>query len=148
MTIRLSKDLYTAHARATGGREGHSATDDGLVNVDLALPKEMGGPGGATNPEQLFAVGYAACFQSALGVVGRRQKVDTSQSTVSTEVTLGVAPEGAFGLRVGIHVSIPGVGADPAPQLAEAAHQGCPYANATPGTTARTLTADGRAGGR
>jgi len=131
MTIRLSKDLYTAHATATGGREGHSATDDGLVNVDLALPKEMGGPGGATNPEQLFAVGYAACFQSALGVVGRRQKVDTSQSTVSTEVTLGVAPEGAFGLRVGIHVSIPGVGADTAQQLAEAAHQVCPYSNAT-----------------
>ena len=143
MTIRLSKDLYTAHATATGGREGHSATDDGLVNVDLALPKEMGGPGGATNPEQLFAVGYAACFQSALGVVGRRQKVDTSQSTVSTEVTLGVAPEGAFGLRVGIHVSIPGVGADTAQQLAEAAHQVCPYSNATRGNTEVTLTAEG-----
>ncbi|TMM16646.1 MAG: organic hydroperoxide resistance protein [Actinobacteria bacterium] len=143
MTIRLSKDLYTAHATATGGREGHSATDDGLVNVDLALPKEMGGAGGATNPEQLFAVGYAACFQSALGVVGRRQKVDTSQSTVSTEVTLGVAPEGAFGLRVGIHVSIPGVGADTAQQLAEAAHQVCPYSNATRGNTEVTLTAEG-----
>jgi len=143
MTIRLSKDLYTAHATATGGREGHSATDDGLVNVDLALPKEMGGAGGATNPEQLFAVGYAACFQSALGVVGRRQKVDTSQSTVSTEVTLGVAPEGAFGLRVGIHVSIPGVGADTAQQLAEAAHHVCPYSNATRGNTEVTLTAEG-----
>jgi len=142
MTIRLSKDLYTAHATATGGREGHSATDDGLVNVDLALPKEMGGAGGATNPEQLFAVGYAACFQSALGVVGRRQKVDTSQSTVSTEVTLGVAPEGAFGLRVGIHVSIPGVGADTAQQLAEAAHQVCPCSNATHGNTEVTLTAE------
>ncbi len=143
MTITLSKDLYTAHATATGGREGHSATDDGLVNVDLAVPEEMGGPGGATNPEQLFAVGYAACFQSALGVVGRRQKVDTSQSKVSTEVTLGVAPEGAFGLRVGIHVSIPGVGADTAQQLAEAAHQVCPYSNATRGSTQVTVTAEG-----
>src|SRR5437763_742838 len=87
----------------------------------------MGGAVGATNPEQLFAVGYAACFQSALGVVGRRQKVDTSQSKVSTEVTIGPAADGAFGLRVGIHVSIPGVGTETAQQLTEAAHKVCPY---------------------
>jgi Ohr subfamily peroxiredoxin len=143
MTMTLSKDLYTAHATATGGREGHSASDDGVLDVDLAVPKEMGGPGGATNPEQLFAAGYAACFQSALGTVGRRQKVDTSQSRVSTEVTLGVAPEGAFGLRVGIHVSIPGVGAEKAQQLTEAAHQVCPYSNATRGNVEVALSADG-----
>jgi Ohr subfamily peroxiredoxin len=143
MTMTLSKDLYTAHATATGGREGHSASDDGVLDVDLAVPKEMGGPGGATNPEQLFAAGYAACFQSALGTVGRRQKVDTSQSRVSTEVTLGVAPEGAFGLRVGIHVSIPGVGAETAQQLTEAAHQVCPYSNATRGNVEVALSADG-----
>ncbi|HEX4539453.1 MAG TPA: organic hydroperoxide resistance protein [Acidimicrobiales bacterium] len=141
--MTLSKDLYTAHATATGGREGHSASDDGVLDVDLAVPKEMGGPGGATNPEQLFAAGYAACFQSALGTVGRRQKVDTSQSRVRTEVTLGVAPEGAFGLRVGIHVSIPGVGAETAQQLTEAAHQVCPYSNATRGNVEVALSADG-----
>jgi Ohr subfamily peroxiredoxin len=114
-----------------------------VLDVDLAVPKEMGGPGGATNPEQLFAAGYAACFQSALGTVGRRQKVDTSQSRVSTEVTLGVAPEGAFGLRVGIHVSIPGVGAETAQQLTEAAHQVCPYSNATRGNVEVALSSDG-----
>jgi Ohr subfamily peroxiredoxin len=143
MTITLSKDLYTAHATATGGREGHSATDDGLLDVDLAVPKEMGGPGGATNPEQLFAVGYAACFQSALGVVGRRQKVDTSQSKVSTEVTIGPAADGAFGLRVGIHVSIPGVGTETAQQLTEAAHQVCPYSVATRGNIEVAISAEG-----
>jgi lipoyl-dependent peroxiredoxin len=143
MTITLSKDLYTAHATATGGREGHSASDDGLLDVDLAVPKEMGGPGGATNPEQLFAVGYAACFQSALGVVGRRQKVDTSQSKVSTEVTIGPAADGAFGLRVGIHVSIPEVGTETAQQLTEAAHKVCPYSVATRGNIEVALSAEG-----
>jgi len=143
MTMTLAKDLYTARATASGGREGRSATDDGVLEVDLAVPREMGGPGGATNPEQLFAVGYAACFQSALAVVGRRQKVDTSQSRVSTEVTLGTAAEGAFGLKVGIHVSIPGAGDEVAVRLAEAAHQVCPYSNATRGSVEVTLSADG-----
>jgi Ohr subfamily peroxiredoxin len=143
MTTTLSKDLYTAHATATGGREGHSATDDGLLDVDLAVPKDMGGPGGATNPEQLFAVGYAACFQSALGAVGRRQKVDTSQSKVSTDVTIGVAGEGAFGLKVRIHVSIPGVGSEMAERLTEAAHKVCPYSNATRGNIEVALSASG-----
>jgi Ohr subfamily peroxiredoxin len=143
MMITLTRDLYTAHASATGGREGHSATDDGLLDVDLAVPKEMGGPGGATNPEQLFAVGYAACFQSALGAVGRRQKVDTSGSTVSTEVTIGSVAGGAFGLRVGIHVSIPGVGAETAQQLTEEAHQVCPYSVATRGNIEVALSSDG-----
>jgi Ohr subfamily peroxiredoxin len=143
MTIKLAKDLYTAHGSATGGREGHAGTDDGVLDVDLAIPKEMGGPGGATNPEQLFAVGYAACFQSALGVVGRRQKVDTSQSKVSTEVTIGTAAEGAFGLKVGIHVSIPGVGADTARELTEAAHQVCPYSVATRGNIEVSLSSEG-----
>jgi Ohr subfamily peroxiredoxin len=143
MTVTLSKDLYTARATATGGREGHSATDDGILDVDLAIPKEMGGPGGATNPEQLFAAGYAACFQSALGVVGRRQKVDTSQSKVSTEVTIGPTPGGAFGLKVGIHVSIPGVGGETAQQLTEAAHQVCPYSVATRGNIEVDVSAEG-----
>jgi Ohr subfamily peroxiredoxin len=143
MTVTLTKDLYTAHATATGGREGHSGTDDGILDVDLAIPKEMGGPGGATNPEQLFATGYAACFQSALGVVGRRQKVDTSQSKVSTEVTIGPTAGGAFGLKVGIHVSIPGVGAETAQQLTEAAHQVCPYSVATRGNIEVALSSGG-----
>jgi Ohr subfamily peroxiredoxin len=143
MTITLSKDLYTAHASATGGREGHALTDDGLLDVSLAVPKEMGGPGGATNPEQLFAAGYSACFQSALGAVGRREKVDTSGSTVATDVTIGPAGDGAFGLKVAIHVSIPGVGNETAERLTEAAHQVCPYSVATRGNIEVALSADG-----
>ena len=94
MTTSLTKPLYTARATATGGRAGHAVSDDGILDVDLRPPKEMGGPGGATNPEQLFAVGYAACFQSALGVVGRRQGTDTGNSTVEADVTIGTIPGG------------------------------------------------------
>ena len=85
----VAKPLYTARATATGGRAGHAVTDDGLLDVHLKPPKEMGGPGGATNPEQLFAAGYAACFQSALGVVGRRAGVDTEDSLVEADVSIG-----------------------------------------------------------
>ena len=90
MTTSLTKPLYTARATATGGRSGHAISDDGIIDVDLRPPKEMGGPGGATNPEQLFAAGYAACFQSALAVVGRRQGTDTSNSTVEADVAIDV----------------------------------------------------------
>src|SRR5215831_13537986 len=101
--------LYTATAHATGdGRNGHATSDDGIIDLDLRPPKEMGGPGGATNPEQLFAAGYAACFQSALSVVGRRQGTDTSSSTVEAGVTIGTIP-GGYGLAVALRVSIPGV---------------------------------------
>jgi len=133
MTIKLSKALYTAEATVQGGREGHGATSDGVLDVDLRPPKELGGPGGATNPEQLFALGYVACFQSALGVVGRRQGVDTSASTVTAQVTLGSIEGGAFGLAVELDVEIPGVDRERAEELVRAAHEVCPYSNATRG---------------
>jgi len=139
VATELTRPLYTARATATGGRAGHAVSDDGILDVDLRPPKEMGGPGGATNPEQLFAAGYAACFQSALGVVGRREDTDTSQSTVEADVTIGSIHGGGYGLAVTIRVTIPG--ADPAKtrSLAEAAHQVCPYSNATRGNINVTL---------
>jgi Ohr subfamily peroxiredoxin len=140
MTIPLTEDLYTAHATATGGRSGRATTDDGLLDVPLATPKEMGGPGGATNPEQLFAAGYAACFQGALGVAGRQRKIDTSASTVTAEVTIGKVEGGRFGLRVALSTEIPGVDAETTRELVEAADALCPYANAIRGNVEVTLT--------
>ncbi len=139
MTTPLTKPLYTARATATGGREGHAVSDDGILDLDLRPPKEMGGPGGATNPEQLFAAGYAACFQSALGVVGRRQGVDTSESTVEADVTIGTIGGGGYGLAVALRVAIPGVELAKVLALTEAAHQVCPYSNATRGNIDVTL---------
>jgi osmotically inducible protein OsmC len=141
VTTSLTKPLYTARATATGGRSGHAISDDGIIDVDLRPPKEMGGPGGATNPEQLFAAGYAACFQSALAVVGRRQGTDTSNSTVEADVTIGTIPGGGYGLAVALRVSIPGVAPETVQALAQAAHQVCPYSNATRGNIDVTVTA-------
>jgi osmotically inducible protein OsmC len=141
VTTSLTKPLYTARATATGGRSGHVVSDDGIIDLDLRPPKKMGGPGGATNPEQLFAAGYAACFQSALGVVGRRQGTDTSSSTVEADVTIGTIPGGGYGLAVALRVSIPGVEPEAVRALAEAAHQVCPYSNATRGNIDVTITA-------
>ena len=141
MTTSLIKPLYTARATATGGRAGHAVSDDGVLDLDLKPPTEMGGPGGATNPEQLFAAGYAACFQSALAVVGRRQGVDTSGSTVEADVTIGTIPGGGYGLAVALRVSIPGVAAETTRAVAEAAHQVCPYSNATRGNIDVTVSA-------
>jgi len=142
MTTSLTKPLYTARATATGGRAGHAVSDDGIIDLDLRPPKEMGGPGGATNPEQLFAAGFAACFQSALGVVGRRQGTDTSSSTVEADVTIGTIPGGGYGLAVALRVSIPSVEPETVRALAEAAHQVCPYSNATRGNVDVSITAD------
>lgn len=127
------KVLYTAEATATGARDGHAATSDGRLEVDLDVPEEMGGSGGSgTNPEQLFAAGYAACFQSALAVVAGKRDVDTGESTVTAKV--GIGPQGrGFGLEVELEVAIPGVDHDAAQKLIEAAHQVCPYSNATRG---------------
>lgn len=126
------KPLYTAHATATGeGRNGHTATDDGLLDVDVRIPVEMGGPGGATNPEQLFAAGYAACFHSALKVVAGG--TDLSGSTVSSDVAIGRLASGGFGLAVALTVSIPGVDHDTAEALVAKAHEVCPYSNAIRG---------------
>jgi osmotically inducible protein OsmC len=139
MPTPLVKPLYTASATATGGRAGHVVSGDGILDLDLRPPKEMGGPGGATNPEELFAAGYAACFQSALGVVGRRQGVDTAASTVETDVTIGTTAGGGYGLAVTLRVSIPDVDEVTAQSLVEAAHQVCPYSNATRGNIEVTL---------
>jgi len=133
MTTPLTKPIYTAHAAATGGRSGHTQADDGLVSLDVRPPKEMGGPGGATNPEQLFAAGYAACFQSALGVVGRRQGVNTADCLVEADVTIGSVEGGRYGLAVALRVRLPGHDLQTVQKLADAAHQVCPYSNATRG---------------
>jgi lipoyl-dependent peroxiredoxin len=126
--------LYTAEALATGeGRDGHVRTSDGLFESDLAIPKEMGGPGGATNPEQLFAAGYAACFHSALKGVARRAKVDASGSTIASRVGIGRTETGGFGLSVALAVTLPGVERTLAENLVAQAHQVCPYSNATRG---------------
>ena len=137
----LVKPLYTARATATGGRAGHAVTDDGLLDVHMKPPKEMGGPGGDTNPEQLFAAGYAACFQSALGAVGRRERVDTEDSLVEADVSIGTIGGGGYGLAVALKVSIPGVDPETTLRLAEAAHHVCPYSNATRGNIVVTVEA-------
>jgi osmotically inducible protein OsmC len=141
VTTQLVKPLYTARAAARGGRAGHVASADGILDLDLRPPTEMGGPGGATNPEELFAAGYAACFQSALAVVGRRAGVDTADSTVAADVTIGTIGGGAYGLAVTLRVSIPDVDTRTVQELTEAAHAVCPYSNATRGNIEVTLEA-------
>jgi osmotically inducible protein OsmC len=140
------KPLYTARATVTGGRDqGHGRTDDGVLEVDLRMPKEMGGEGGGTNPEQLFAVGFASCFESALKLVARRQKLDADDVSVESAVTLTPTPERAFELSVELDVTLPSID-DPeeAAKLVESAHQVCPYSNATRGNIDVALTANGR----
>ncbi|MFJ9543569.1 organic hydroperoxide resistance protein [Streptomyces sp. NPDC101225] len=125
--------LYTAVATATHGRDGRAFTNDGKVDVKLAPPVELGGNGEGTNPEQLFAAGYAACFGSALGLVGRQAKVDVSDAAVTAEVGLGKQGEG-FGLTVTLRVELPDTVDEPTGRkLVETAHQVCPYSNATRG---------------
>jgi osmotically inducible protein OsmC len=126
--------LYTAKATSTGaGRLGHVASSDGVLEHDLSIPKEMGGAGGAgTNPEQLFAAGYAACFHSALQAVARKEKVSVRDSSVTAEVGIGKQGE-TYGLGVDLVVSLPGLEEEAARKLVDAAHQMCPYSNATRG---------------
>ncbi|MFI9407686.1 organic hydroperoxide resistance protein [Nocardia sp. NPDC052316] len=126
--------LYTAEALATGdGRNGHSRTTDGQVDVDLAAPKEMGGSGQGTNPEQLFAAGYAACFHSALRLVGKQAKANIDDSAVGAKVGIGPNDAGGFALAVTLEVSLPHLSREEAQALADKAHQVCPYSNATRG---------------
>jgi osmotically inducible protein OsmC len=126
--------LYSTTATATGdGRNGHTATEDGLVDVDVRMPTEMGGPGGATNPEQLFAAGYAACFHSAMKLVARSMDVDTTDSAVSVTAGLGMLDDGAFNLALEIDVHVPNASPEKAQELVAAAHEVCPYSNATRG---------------
>ncbi|MEV5491852.1 organic hydroperoxide resistance protein [Streptomyces bobili] len=125
--------LYTAVATATHGREGRTVTSDGKIDLGLAMPVELGGNGQGTNPEQLFAAGYAACFGSALGLVGRQAKVDLSDAAVTAEVGIGKQGEG-FGLKVALRVELPeSVDEATGRKLVEQAHQVCPYSNATRG---------------
>lgn len=128
------KTLYVAKATSSGsGREGRVESSDGALTSDLSVPKELGGAGGAgTNPEQLFAAGYSACFHSALQLVARKEKVKVDGSTVTAEV--GIGPDGqGYGLAVELVVALPGVERETAEKLVDAAHQVCPYSNATRG---------------
>lgn len=141
----MANTIYTAEAHVTGGRaEGHGRTSDGALEVDLRLPSEMGGSGGGTNPEQLFAVGYAACFEGALGVVARRAKAEAGDVGIDSKVSLTPNAQGGFDLGVQLDVSLPSVtDIETAKQLVHTAHQVCPYSNATRGNIEVTLTANG-----
>ncbi|MDB5596538.1 MAG: organic hydroperoxide resistance protein [Hyphomicrobiales bacterium] len=130
------KPLFTAHATAKGGRNGHSEASDGSVSVDLSVPKEMGGPGkpGTTTPEHLFATGYAACFGGALDFVAKQHKKDASGATVTCDVTIGAREAGGFGLAVKIHVNDPTLATEDLDVLVKEAHEKiCPYSHATRG---------------
>jgi osmotically inducible protein OsmC len=132
MAQALKHKFYTATATATSGRDGAAKTDDGHLDVKLSPPKAMGGSGHGTNPEQLFAAGYAACFGGAVAHVARAQKLKPGPVAITAKVDIG--PEGAaFGLQVELIASIPDLPRDQAQQLIEAAHQVCPYSNATRG---------------
>ena len=133
--------LYTATANATGdGRNGHAATDDGLLDTDLRVPTELGGPGGATNPEQLFAAGYAACFHSALKLVAAKDGLDVEGTEVSATVGLGMLDSGGFGLAVELDVFAPKLDRATAEDLVARTHLVCPYSNATRGNVDVALT--------
>lgn len=132
--MTLQKIAYTAEALSTGhGRDGHVRTSDDRVDLDMATPKEMGGSGAGANPEQLFAAGYSACFHSALLLVAQREGVKLDGETVGALVHIGPNGEGGFQLAVELEVAIPGVAHEQAQALADAAHQVCPYSNATRG---------------
>jgi lipoyl-dependent peroxiredoxin len=133
--------LYTATAHATGdGRNGHARSEDGILDIDMKIPKAMGGPGGAPNPEMLFAAGYAACFHSALKGVSRQHKLNADGSEVTASVGIGPLDNGGFGLTVDLRVSVPNLDTPAAEKLAAAAHEVCPYSNATRGNIPVTLT--------
>jgi lipoyl-dependent peroxiredoxin len=142
----MARVLYTAEATVTGGRAaGHGRSNDGQLEVDLRLPKEMGGEGGGTNPEQLFAVGYAACFEGALGAVGRRLKVDVDDASIDSKVSLLPTDERGFKLAVELDVTLPQIeDPDQAVEIVSGAHQVCPYSHATRGNIDVKLTANGR----
>jgi osmotically inducible protein OsmC len=141
----MANKLYTAEAHVTGGRaQGHGRTGDGELDVQLRLPKELGGEGGGTNPEELFAVGFASCFESALGVVARRAKTEAGDVQIDSKVGLSTNGTGGFELSVELDVTLPSVGdTQQAIELVRAAHKVCPYSNATRGNIDGSLTANG-----
>jgi len=133
--------LYTAEATAWGGREGRVVSSDKVLDLDLAIPTSMGGPGGEkSNPEQLFAAGYSACFHSALKLVAAAEKVDVSESAVTAKVGIGANDRGGFGLQVELEAELPDLGQSVAEALVAKAHEVCPYSNATRGNVEVTLT--------
>ena len=138
--------LYTAEVTAVGARSGHATSSDRLLDVPLARPTEMGGPGGATNPEQLFGAGYAACFGGAVEFLARQQKIDTGTITVKSKVAIGPYDPGqgeGFTLRVDLDVTLSELDQHTAEKLVAAAHRTCPYSNATRGNIEVNLTAHG-----
>jgi len=139
--MALQKVLYTAHATATGGRTGSAKSDDGKLSVELSTPRELGGAGGnGTNPEQMFAAGYSACFIGAMGAVAAAQKFKLP-ADVSITADVGIGPiEGGFGIQVAMAISLPGMERAAAEALVAAAHQVCPYSNATRGNIDVVLT--------
>lgn len=146
--VHLQKVLYTAEAIVEGGRQGHGRTSDGHLDVDLSVPEDMGGSGGAgTNPEQLFAVGYAACFQSALLGIAQGRKLDASGSQITSHVKIGPTGHGGFGLAVSLDLHAPHLSQAEATDLMARAHERCPYSVATRGNIEVTLTVDGTAAG-
>jgi osmotically inducible protein OsmC len=141
----MANVLYTARAAVTGGRiNGHGRTPDGQLELDLRLPQELGGDGAGTNPEQLFAVGYAACFEGALATVARRKKLETGDVSIDSQVMLVTTEERAFTVAVALDVSLPSIEDADAVELVRAAHKVCPYSNATRGNIEMTLTANGQ----
>ena len=143
----MAKAIYTAEASVTGGRlRGHGKTTDGELEVDIRVPKELGGEGGGTNPEELFAVGFAACFEGALSTVARRQKVDADDAVIDSKVSLVPNPETkGFDIAVELGVSLPSIDdAEAAAEVVRAAHKVCPYSNATRGNIEMVLTANGQ----
>lgn len=139
----MADSVYTAVATSTGdGRAGgHVVTDDGVLELTLAVPTAMGGPGGGTNPEQMFAAGWASCFHSALKAVAAAQKVKIADSAVVAEVGIGPVDGGGYGLSAALHVEFSGVDQDTADKLVEGAHAMCPYSNATRGNIPVTIDA-------
>ena len=132
MTLNI---LYSAHATAVGGRNGHTQSSDGLVSVDLSVPKAMGGPGkpGTTTPEDLFAAGYAACFGGACDFMGKQLKLSPTAVDVTATVSIGTTPTGGFGLSVKLDVKVSGLSKPDAEKVVAAGHNLCPYSNAIKG---------------
>jgi osmotically inducible protein OsmC len=140
----MAKVVYTAEAHVTGGRvAGHGRTSDGALEVDLRSPPEMGGEGGGTNPEQLFAVGYAACFESALAAVARRKKLEVGDVEIDSKVMLTTGEDRSFTIAAELDVTLPSIEGEDAVDLVRAAHRVCPYSNATRGNIEVKLTANG-----
>ena len=142
----MTNALYTAQAHVVGGRiDGHGRSSDGQLEVDLRLPSELGGKGDGTNPEELFAVGYAACFEGALSTVARRRKEEASDAAIDSRVMLVASEDRGFNVAVELDVSLPSID-DPAKavELVRAAHKVCPYSNATRGNIEVVLTANGQ----